>query len=138
MTFPLTQAAAQETAPFESLNEGIWLPEAALQNIETAFANSEETFATLTNACDTTALQVQVIQNDLATANDTIAERDATIAQLQTELAAAKVAPAGEFENTSRDRDDAGAVKEPFHLSDQDPANQIADSLFGKPKTTKP
>jgi len=139
MKYPHTLAASKSpeiTALVDGMSvvgNGYFFTEEMLNNIEAALAGNPDQAARILQ------LEQQLQQaeagrtmavNSLAAANNTIIERDAEITRLNEELNGA----GGEFENTKRDKDAQGKEEVGYHLSDENPANQIADSLLGKPK----
>lgn len=104
MKYPKVSGAANAAEEFEVLNEGTWLTEEHLQNLEAVLAENE--LATqqgrelLTNA-----------EAELASANGIIAEREATIASLQAEIAELKKNPATPFEDKGKGGDPATPPK---------------------------
>lgn len=77
------------------INEGGFLSVGHLSGIEAALENNNvealeqanATITDLTNERDNTALELSAAQENLETANGTIAERDTTIVELQAQLA---------------------------------------------------
>lgn len=138
-----------------AVNEGVWLSQGHLQNVENvlsanasalqaakdegaqqlaAAVQQNETAVNDANAKVTAAETAQAAaEASLATANDTIAARDTRITQLETELAEARKGPATEFETTTREKDElGGGGKVPFHASEENPMNKLADRLIPK------
>jgi len=114
--------------------------ESELASLATAAAGNTE----IQTRLDATTIKLneevaakKVVDDALSTANTTIKTNEAKIVKLQKELADEKAKPATDFQNTNRDKDPLTSEKLPFHESDEDPSNQIADSLFGKPVTKK-
>jgi chromosome segregation ATPase len=128
MKFPLSAAAAQ-VEDFEALNEGIWITEAALQNIEGQLSANQATVTDRDAAVATLSTELGTANASVANLNETITARDARIAELEarvTELEATTV----EFEATSRQTDDLGTGKVSYAISDENPINKIADSVM--------
>lgn len=92
MKYPKLSAAAKATKEFEVLNEGTWLSEEHMQNAEAALTANETALAEATSNEQTANATIQQHET-------TIAERDVTIASLQSQLAEAKKDPAVDFEN---------------------------------------
>lgn len=134
--YPLTAAAAQ-VENFETLNEGMWVTPQAIQNIEATLesnaaliATTNETAQALSDLAGTN--NANVIALDAA--NSTIAERDETITALEARIAELEADGTG-FQSTSREADSTGGQeKVPFHLSNENPFNALADSLTGGAK----
>jgi len=127
--------AVIENLPVDA--NGYFLNDEQMTNIEAALVAGNaaiENAATITEQLAQANTARQTAESALATANTTIEQRDATIAQLQTQLTEAQKRPANDFQNTSREKDTQGSGKSPFHSSDDNPANLIADTLLGKPK----
>lgn len=133
MNLPLTTAAAQ-TESFEALNEGIWVTEAALTNIETALAARDERVAELEATLSVANESIAAHDTAVETLNQTITANEARIAELEAENAGLRRAPAASFQNTSKAEDEKPKAPA-FHLSDENPMNKLADSLMGKPKS---
>lgn len=99
---------AGESFDASAVNEGVWLSVAHLDNVEAALAGnasyvaeSQATIAALT------ATGAELVTSNSAAAQ-TIAERDATIAAQAAEIATLKAAPAGNMQQTSKEKDDLG------------------------------
>lgn len=98
-------------------------------------AESAETIPALQQTIATANTMLQSATEDLATANGTIATRDARITALEAELVTANASAGTSFQATTRDKDEqGGGGKIPYYASDENPANQLADKLLGKPK----
>lgn len=92
-SYPLAAAAAK-VENFEAVNEGIWVTPEALQNIETSLTENASTItAAGENVERLTAENTQLTAN-LATANQTITDRDATIATLNEKIVSLNKEPA--------------------------------------------
>jgi hypothetical protein len=116
---------------------GFFLDATQMDNVESALEAGESAIAnvtTLNEQLSQANTARQTAEESLATANSTISTQNTRISELQTQLTAAQEKPAGEFQASTRERDDQGSGKKPFHESESNPANQLADNLFGKPK----
>lgn len=101
-------AAAAKVENFEALNEGIWLEEAALENIEAVLTTNEEAAANHATEMQAVKENLTTAEASLATANETIAEHEATIASLNAQIEELKQGPAGSFSNTTKGADEIG------------------------------
>lgn len=111
----------------ESSETGYIVSEDALTQIAEALEAAADTSALdATNAALVAAQEArQQAEDDLATANQTIATLTARVEELEEEPG---------ISQTSKANDEGKGSKVAFHESDANPFNQIADGLFGKPK----
>ncbi len=143
MTFPKTLAATKApeiTALIDGMSvvgNGFFFTEEMLSNNEAALdaaAAAPDQVAQLTQQLADANAAKKTAEEALATATAQITAKDAEIAQLKTDLAAAEEV-AAPFTEATRTADSNGQNgKQPYHLSDKNPANIIADSVMGKPK----
>lgn len=124
MTFPRTQAAAQSEPAFEQLNEGIWLSEEQLTNVEATLERHET--AAQTASDNASNLQAQIDQLTAQAKTD-----EQTIARLQQQVNELQQDDAGSFSNPGSTGEDPapgnGAVDD-ANLS----MNRMADRLLGR------
>lgn len=140
MKYPLTTAAAAVES-FEAVNEGIWVTEEALQNIETAFSGHAAAVDGLNNQLAEQTSAAQAAAEELAAANATIGERDQAIAARDQQITTlqqrvtqleGEAPPMGQ---TRSDKDETGAGSK---IDTNELAqNKIADSLGFGPKAKK-
>jgi hypothetical protein len=136
-----TQSAAIiaviENLPIDQ--NGFFLDATQMDNIEAQLEAADTAAASVTSLTEQLAAAEaarQTADTALATAQQTISANATRITELEQQLAAAQEAPAAEFENSSREKDAQGNLKIPFHQREDNPANKLADNLFGKPKKT--
>ena len=77
-----------------AVGEGVWLSIAHLNNIETAFSGHATNVSDAALAAQQAASDINSLTEQLAAANQTIADRDATITAQVAEIATLKAAPA--------------------------------------------
>jgi hypothetical protein len=129
--------AVIENLPIDQ--NGFFLDATQMDNIEEQLQAGETAAAGVTSLTEQLAAAEaarQTADTALAAAQTTITANSARITELEQQLATAQQKPAGEFENTSRERDAQGNLKTPYHEREDNPANQLADGLLGKPKKT--
>jgi protease IV len=132
MAFKKTLTAAKADK-FSVVDGGFLLTEENLNNIENNIAASETAAAESSSQLTSANTAKKKAEDDLATANQTITAKDAEISGLKIQLSEAQESAAGEFQETARTKDKTANGDVPFYLSDKDPSNKIADSLFGAP-----
>jgi septal ring factor EnvC (AmiA/AmiB activator) len=118
---------------------GFFLDATQMDNIEAQLEAGETAVASaagLTEQLAAAETARQTAEASLVTAQETITANNARITELEAQLAAAQEKPAAEFETATRERDAQGALKTPYHQREDNPANQLADGLLGKPKKT--
>lgn len=118
---------------------GYILSENALTSLVEAAMNNEGAatkVTALTEQLETANAAKTTAEESLKTANESISAKDEEIVKLKADLEAAE-SRADEMEEATRETDASGKGKVPFHLSDDNPMNKIADSVFGKPVTKK-
>lgn len=108
-----------------AVNEGVWLSQGHLDSIENNLVANASVVTGLTSQRDEQALQAQQATAELATANQTIADRDATIASQQAQIDELKKGPATAAQQTTKDADDLGGKTTKF----TDPVNEQANRL---------
>ena len=118
-----------------ALNEGIWLTAGHVNAIEQALEGNAGTITQLTGERDTARQELAAANTAATQATNDLATANSTITAQQAEIATLKKGPASAFTNTTSGEDpETGKKAEvPFHASDENPANQLADRLFGKP-----
>lgn len=121
-----------------AVNEGVWVTERHLQNVEnrlldnvTEIAASQEQINGLTEKLEDQALQAQQAVSELATANETIATKDTEIARLNARITALENETPDPAQ-TKKDVDETGSNKK----VEVNPLDAIADNMMGirKPK----
>lgn len=98
-----------------AINEGIYLTSGHVEAIENALASNSTTVSDLNTQITNITSERDTAQSALATANQTIADRDATIEQQAQEIATLKAGAAGSMKSTEKTEDnlhDSGAVVE--------------------------
>lgn len=119
-----------------AVNEGVWVTEAHLQNVENSLAENATAIADHTAALENLNGQLtaantatETAEGSLVTANDTIVAKDAEIQRLNARIA--------ELENgtpdpaqTKKDADETGST----HVKKESPMDAFADKLLGTPK----
>lgn len=119
----------------ESSETGHIISEDGLTRIAEALEGADVTAAALTqtesnleaaNTARTAAeAELETRTQELATANTRIQELEARVTELENESG---------IENTTKQEDKIKAGKKPYHASDENPMNKIADGLLGKPR----
>lgn len=142
MAFEKTLTVAK-TEAFEVVDGGFLLSEENLNNIEANIASVEAAATTANDAVtaantarDNAVTALQTAEQNLTAANSTIGERDSQIQQLSARISELEAGTSKPVQ-THREKDATGQGKTAFHLSENDPSNQIADNLFGSPAEKK-
>lgn len=94
-----------------AINEGVWISEAHLGNIESALQDAATNVAAALNEVNAATENLNTANAAVEAATTTIAERDTIIASLQEEIAALKAAPAGSIQQTTKQVDAEGSVE---------------------------
>lgn len=111
--------AAAKVAEFgEVVNEGTWLTQEQLNNIEAVLGENETTVANLTS-------QLNTANESLTTANNTVTEHAATIQSQQETIQKLKDTGAGAMQQATREKDDVGAVKVKAHENPNTGLNKL-------------
>lgn len=97
-----------------AINEGIFLSEGHVIAIENALAGSAQEVATAQDLVNAAQLQVDQANESLQAAQQALADRDATIQQLNEQITALKAAPAGQIQQPVKDGDEIEAAKKVF------------------------
>jgi septal ring factor EnvC (AmiA/AmiB activator) len=122
--YPLVSAAAMVEA-FEALNEGIWITEEALNNIEASISEHADASAALNSNVAQLETTVEGLNATIAANEAVVSARDARIAELEGEVAKLKAGPAADLTGTSKEKDDVG----PEGIIGSDPVNAEAARL---------
>jgi chromosome segregation ATPase len=88
-----------------AVNEGVWLTEGHLHNMEMAFSNNQTEIAGLQQKVQDAALAEQQAAAMIMEANQTIESQRAEIEALKSEIEALKKKPAADFSETKKERD---------------------------------
>lgn len=109
-TYEKIATLVPEAEAFDStaVNEGVWLTEAHLGNIETSLANADTVAATLQTQLDAEKQAVTDAQAAVTTAQETITAKDAEIETLKGEVATLKARPAADFKESGKEKDEHG------------------------------
>lgn len=105
-------AAVPEGEHFDAtaVNEGVWMSKGHLESIENVLASNAGRVSELESQLGSTATkhtdEIQGLNGQLTTAQETITAHEKTISDLQTELATLKQGAAGAFSNTNKQNDD--------------------------------
>lgn len=128
---------------FEVVEGGFLLSEENLRNIEEnitenemAVRQAQATVAAADTARDNAITAQQTAEQNLATANETIDANDQEISRLNARIAQLEKGTE-EPKQTKAEADKTGNGNAAYHLSNEDPANKLADSLFGAPAEKK-
>jgi len=107
-----------------AVNEGVFLTGNHLVNIEASLAGQQSATAAMLQQVDGANQAATDVQAKLDTATQTITEKEATIKQLQDEVAALKAKPASDFKESGKEKDEhgGGAVAELSEITKE--ANQ--------------
>jgi chromosome segregation ATPase len=95
-----------------AVDGSVWLTEGHLNNVETALANQDTVVQQMQGQIDEAKQATTAVQSQLDAANTTIGERDTTISDLQQQIATLKKAPAGDFKEKEKEKDDHGGGTE--------------------------
>jgi septal ring factor EnvC (AmiA/AmiB activator) len=99
----------------------------ALEETETAAARVTE----LEGQLATAQASLQAAEQNLATANEQLTTSQNRVKELEARVAELEEEPG--VVNTVKGKDKVITGKKPFHASDANPMNMIADKFFGKP-----
>lgn len=91
-----------------AINEGVYLTESHVANIEVALKNADTLAAQMQQQLDAEKQTATDLQGQLDAANNTVSTKDETIAALQNEVAALKAKPAADFAEGGKEEDDHG------------------------------
>lgn len=91
-----------------AVNEGVWLSQGHLDAIENNLAAHASVLAEQSIQAQQAVAAQQAAEASLATANQTIADRDAAIVSKDAEIAALKAGAAAKMKDTSKENDDLG------------------------------
>lgn len=94
-----------------AVNEGVWVSQAHLNNIETVMANGAAANATLKTQFDSAVLRAEQAETNVDTSAATIEALNATIAEKDAEIATLKAAAAATVQKTTKENDDLGDGK---------------------------
>lgn len=122
--YPYAAAAAQ-VETFEALNEGMWITEQALNNIEASIAAHEANVATLNSTIAASNAQIEGLNATVVANNETITANNSRIAELEAEVAQLKAGPAASLTSTTSEKDAIGAEG----IMGSDPVNAEAARL---------
>lgn len=120
-TSPFQNTLVAATADsFAVVDGGFLLTEENLNAIETNITSSNDAIAALNQNLSDRALLHQQAEEQLGTATATIAERDATIEQLNERIATLEAGAAGSFSNTAAEKDNVGGDASAKYLTSYD------------------
>jgi hypothetical protein len=107
MEYTHIAAAVPQGEHFDAtaINEGVWLSQAHLMNVENILAANAATIAANESAAQDQQATITANADAIAAANQTIADRDASITTLQTEVANLKAAAAHPLHTTTTEAD---------------------------------
>jgi len=131
--FPKTSAAAKAQEEFDVLNEGIWVTEEHLNNVESALTSQETTITSLT--ADNASQLATIGERDTLIAEhvSTIASRDATITTLQAQVATLSRKDSKAFSAPGSEKDDDLNTQELNAATDPTSSiNQYADRMLSR------
>lgn len=107
-----------------TVNEGTYLTEAHLQNVEDALAGNESLNEMITEKDG----QVTQLQGEVESLETAVADKDARIMQLEQEVAILGKQPSGAGSAVLAGSDEsADTAPTPSYLSDESPINRYAD-----------
>lgn len=107
MAFEKTLATAKADS-FEVVDGGFLVEETHLNNIEAALVANETSMTEMTGKVTSAEAAQKTAEDNLATATQTIADRDAAIVAKDAEIAKLKAGPAGDMQQTAKDKDETG------------------------------
>lgn len=95
-----------------AINEGVWISQGHLVNIESAFAQVDSLEAQANENIEKLNGRITEMEEAATAAASTIQQKDERIAELEAEVAALKEQPAADLKDTSKQNDDLEGKKE--------------------------
>lgn len=109
-TYEQLTALVPEGEHFDAsaINEGIYLTEGHLANIETALLNNAGAVSAIQQQLDEATSQRDTAQQSVAGLNESISTKDARIQELEAQVVELQKKPAGTFSEKKKDEEDHG------------------------------
>lgn len=95
-----------------AINEGVWISQGHLTNIESAFAQVDTLEAQANENIEKLNSRITEMEEAATADAATIQQKDARIAELEAEVASLKEQPAADLKDTSKQNDDLEGKKE--------------------------
>jgi len=95
-----------------AINEGVWISQGHLVNIESAFATAHTLKGDADNDIEVLNDRITEMEEAATAAASTIQQKDDRIAELEAEVAALKAQPAAPIQATVKENDDLEGKKE--------------------------
>lgn len=89
-----------------AMNEGVWITEGHMNAIENHFTTVTSAGTALQETINGSAQEIQSLKDQLNASKQVITERDATIMQLNEQIATLKAGPADKEKTTQKEEDD--------------------------------
>jgi len=114
MEYPQVVSLVPKGEEFDAtaVNEGVWVSTAHLANVENTLVANATSIADLNSQVIKTNDERDEANTSLQTAQQTITDRDATIALLKTEIADLKIKPAADPKQTNKESDKLDSGKQ--------------------------
>ena len=95
-----------------AINEGVWISQGHLVNIESAFAQVDSLEAQANENIEKLNGRITEMEEAATAATTTIQQKDERIAELEAEVASLKAQPAADLKDTSKQNDELEGKKE--------------------------